>query len=95
VVVVIPFSKNVKTANFNVITGTILFDESTKIAKWNVGKLTGDNILQLSGTLFFHGPAIGDEAPAVELEWKVSKFGYPISNMLYIYRGNHYFYRFP
>jgi AP-3 complex subunit mu len=51
VVVIIPFSKFLRTANLKVSTGTVLFDEASKVAKWNVGKLSGDKYPSLNGTL--------------------------------------------
>jgi AP-3 complex subunit mu len=38
VTVVIPFAKYLRTANFKVTTGNVLFDEQTKVARWNIGK---------------------------------------------------------
>lgn len=54
VVVSIPFSKSVKTVNLVATTGTILYDEATKIAKWTVGKFGLDKRPQVSGTLYRH-----------------------------------------
>lgn len=50
VIVEIPFTRAVRTANLRVTVGTVLFDESTKVAKWNVGKLYADKFPQLTGT---------------------------------------------
>lgn len=75
VVVLIPFSRGVRTANFSVTAGTVLFDESTKIAKWSVGKLTiGSNYPQLTGTIIHHtndANHVTEEAPPIKMEWKV------------------------
>lgn len=49
--VIIPFSKFLRTANLKVSTGSVLFDEASKVAKWNVGKLSGDKYPSLNGTL--------------------------------------------
>ena len=72
VVITIPFSRNVKTANLNVTAGIILFDESSKIAKWNIGKLAGETFPQLTGNIILNNIAVGDEVPSIEMDWKVS-----------------------
>jgi AP-3 complex subunit mu len=51
VVVEIPFSRTVRTTNLEVDTGTVLYDEATKIAKWTIGKLTSDKLPRLKGTM--------------------------------------------
>lgn len=71
VVVVIPFSKNVRTANLTVSSGSVLFDEATKVAKWNVGKLVKDKALQLSGQIVLQPNSKYEEAPPIELNWRV------------------------
>jgi AP-3 complex subunit mu len=71
VVVIIPFSKNVRTANLQVSSGTVLFDESSKVAKWTIGKLVKDKIPQLSGTIVLQPNSKFEEAPPIELNWKV------------------------
>lgn len=47
--IIIPFSRSVRTANFKVSVGNVLFDEASKVAKWEVGKLQGDRFPQLTG----------------------------------------------
>ena len=42
VAVTIPFSKQVRTASFETSTGSIVYDEAGKIAKWTLGKLADD-----------------------------------------------------
>lgn len=69
--IVIPFSRSVRTTNLKVTTGTILFDEATKVARWNVGKLTGDKHPQLNGTIILQPNSSSDEAPPIEMHWKV------------------------
>lgn len=49
--VIIPFTKSVRTTNLTVSTGTVFFDEATKIVKWNVGKLSSDKYPQMTGSL--------------------------------------------
>ena len=36
-----------RTTNLEVDSGTVLYDESTKVAKWNIGKLTPDKLPRL------------------------------------------------
>lgn len=67
----IPFSRNVRTANLSVTIGTVLFDESTKVAKWTIGKLTSDKTPQLSGTIMLQSNSRTDEAPPIQMNWKV------------------------
>eukprot|EP00934_Nitzschia_sp_Nitz4_P004542 Nitzschia sp. Nitz4//scaffold178_size73299//63074//64573//NITZ4_005719-RA/size73299-processed-gene-0.17-mRNA-1//1//CDS//3329539182//4532//frame0 len=55
----IPFSKLVRTANFDVTVGYINYDEAGKIAKWTLGELTDDpatmaSRAQLTATLRLH-----------------------------------------
>jgi AP-3 complex subunit mu len=82
VVVSIPFSKSVKTVNLTTTTGTVLYDEATKIAKWTVGKFGLDKRPQVSGTVYRHGGAAGGAAGSgadweaccvlpLELQWKL------------------------
>ena len=47
----IPFSRTVRTTNLEVDTGTVLYDESTKVARWKVGKLTSERQPRLKGTM--------------------------------------------
>ena len=46
---VVESSRAVHTTNLEVDTGTVLYDESTKVAKWNIGKLTPDKLPRLQG----------------------------------------------
>eukprot|EP00595_Chromulina_sp_UTEXLB2642_P003032 CAMPEP_0196761946 /NCGR_PEP_ID=MMETSP1095-20130614/1267_1 /TAXON_ID=96789 ORGANISM="Chromulina nebulosa, Strain UTEXLB2642" /NCGR_SAMPLE_ID=MMETSP1095 /ASSEMBLY_ACC=CAM_ASM_000446 /LENGTH=388 /DNA_ID=CAMNT_0042112081 /DNA_START=164 /DNA_END=1330 /DNA_ORIENTATION=- len=71
VLVVIPFSRNIRTANFTVTAGTILFDEATKIARWTVGKLTSEKNPQLQGTIMLQTSGGSEESPPIEMQWKV------------------------
>lgn len=71
--IIIPFSRSVRTANFKVTTGSVLFDEATKVARWEVGKLHGDRFPQLTGTILYQPNSKGkDEAPALQMNWKVA-----------------------
>lgn len=58
VIVEIPFNKAVRTATLKATTGNILFDESTKVATWTVGKLTNLVSPQLSGTVVLSTTAL-------------------------------------
>ncbi len=57
VIVEIPFSRTVRTTNLEVDSGTVLYDESTKVAKWNIGKLTPDKLPRLRGTMILQQAA--------------------------------------
>lgn len=69
--VIIPFSRNVRTANFTVTLGSVLFDESTKVAKWTIGKVTSDKSPQLTGVILLQPQSTVEEAPPISLNWKV------------------------
>lgn len=71
VVLTIPFSRNVRTTNLTVSAGTILYDEATKIAKWTVGKLASDRTPQLNGTILLQPNSTSEEAPPIQMQWKV------------------------
>jgi len=49
VVVTIPLPRTVRTANLTVSTGTFLYDEATKVAKWTMGKMGKDRSPQMTG----------------------------------------------
>jgi AP-3 complex subunit mu len=51
VTIIIPFPKFVRTANLNVTTGQVIYDEAGKIAKWTVGKLDEKLRPQLNGSM--------------------------------------------
>ncbi|KAJ1398956.1 clathrin assembly complex, medium subunit, partial [Ochromonadaceae sp. CCMP2298] len=70
--VLIPFSRSVRTANLKATTGTVLFDEASKVARWTIGKLQEDSKYPtLSGTILLHPNSVSQEAPAVQLGWRV------------------------
>jgi len=71
VTLVIPFSRSVRTVNLNVSAGTFLFDESTKVAKWTVGKLAADKTPTLTGTIMLIPNSKTEEAPPIQMNWKV------------------------
>ena len=71
--IIIPFSRSVRTANFKVTVGSVLFDESSKVARWTVGKLQGDKYPQLTGVLLYQPNSKGkDEAPELQMNWRVA-----------------------
>jgi AP-3 complex subunit mu len=75
VVVVIPFSRSVRTTNLKVTVGTILFDEATKVARWSVGKIAENKHPQLTGTIMLQPSdkhSFEAESPPIQMQWKVS-----------------------
>lgn len=71
VVVLIPFSKSVRTTNLKATVGTVLYDEVTRVAKWTIGKLTHDTHPQLNGSIILQPNSQAEETPPFQLEWKV------------------------
>jgi len=45
VAITIPFPKQIRTATFQVSTGSVVYDEAGKVAKWTLGKLVDDPTL--------------------------------------------------
>ena len=41
------------------------------MARWNIGKLTADKNAQLTGTILLQNNSVTEEAPPIELNWKV------------------------
>eukprot|EP00968_Pinguiococcus_pyrenoidosus_P019573 scaffold2141_cov282-Pinguiococcus_pyrenoidosus.AAC.1 len=70
VVITMPFPKSVRTANLSASHGTILYDEATKVARWNLGTLPRDGQAQCTGSLVMSGPR-PEESPPIEVFWKV------------------------
>ena len=80
VTVVIPFPKFVRTANLNVTTGSVIYDEAGKIAKWTIGKLDEKTRPQLNGSMVLEeggeetmtlSYASGEEQPPLFVNWKI------------------------
>lgn len=77
VIVEIPFTKAVRTANLRATVGNVLFDESNKVATWTVGKLTSVISPQLTGTVLLSSTdnmaqvSEGSIAPSISLHWRV------------------------
>ena len=71
--VTIPFPKSVRTTDLRVSFGRVLYDESTKIAKWTIGKLD-DKTRQydLKGSITLtKGSLRPEENPPLQLTWKI------------------------
>lgn len=73
VALTIPFPKIVKTANLTVSTGYVVYDEASKVAKWNVGTLDEKKRPQLTGSIslldgYDEKP---EENPPLTLAWKI------------------------
>jgi len=80
VTIIIPFPKFVRTANLNVTTGQVIYDEAGKIAKWTIGQLDEKKRPQLNGTMVLEEgeemmasslSASGEEQPPLLVNWKV------------------------
>ena len=78
--VVIPFPKFVRTANLNVTTGSCIYDEAGKIAKWTIGKLDEKTRPQLNGSMVLEeggeetmtsSYASSEEQPPLFVNWKI------------------------
>ena len=70
--IIIPFSRAVRTANFKVTVGSVLFDEASKVARWEVGKLQNLTFPQLTGTILYQPNSKGrEESPTLQMNWKV------------------------
>lgn len=70
-VVLIPFSPAVRTIDADTDVGEALFDETTKLLKWNVGALDRSSVPTFRGVIRFYEDAPRHEAPVIRLEWKV------------------------
>ena len=78
VAVTIPLPKQVRTAQFQVSMGSIVYDEAGKIAKWTLGKMADDASMtraQLTADLKLNQrkPNKDDEirSPNLSLHWKI------------------------
>ena len=76
VVVEIPFPRAVRTANLSVTQGKVLYDESTKIAKWSIGILKENTTVKLTGTMILTQSTQSnqtgtEESPPIQVNWKV------------------------
>jgi AP-3 complex subunit mu len=71
VVITIPFPANVKTANLSSNTGTVLYDEAAKVARWNIKSVGLGGNAELKGTMVMKGGERPTEAPPLRLEWKI------------------------
>jgi AP-3 complex subunit mu len=85
VILTIQLPRAVRTANLTSTSGTVLFDEATKLVKWTVGKIGPKNIPQLTGVLLLVSGEQPEESPPVQLSWKVpvaSVSGLAIASLL-------------
>jgi AP-3 complex subunit mu len=71
VTVRIPFPRIVKTANLSVNVGSVLYDESSKVAKWIIGNLDEKKRPQLTGTMALDGNKPPTENPPLTVTWKI------------------------
>lgn len=77
VAVTIPFPKQVRTAKFQVSMGSIVYDESGKIAKWTLGKMADSASItraQLTTDLKLNPQLEGEDEirpPNLSLHWKI------------------------
>jgi AP-3 complex subunit mu len=75
--IIIPFPKFVRTANLNVTSGHVVYDEAGKIAKWIIGKLDEKKRPQLNGSMILEEDcddvsSLQDgEQPPLFVTWKV------------------------
>jgi len=70
VVVTVTFPRVVRTANLTANAGSVLYDEATKIAKWQIPKIGGQKNVQLTGSMVVKGHR-PEECPPIQLEWKI------------------------
>jgi AP-3 complex subunit mu len=76
VAVTIPFPKQLRTATFQVSSGSIVYDEAGKVAKWTLGKLADDPTLprvQLIATLKMNPPKKRSKRDANDSEDEAEK----------------------
>jgi AP-3 complex subunit mu len=77
VAVTIPLPKEVRTAQFQVSIGSIVYDEAGKIAKWTLGKMADDastTRAQLTANLKLNPQKLDDDdirSPNLSLHWKI------------------------
>ncbi|CAM9727877.1 unnamed protein product [Chrysoparadoxa australica] len=87
VVVTVQFPRSVQTANLSGTTGSVLFDEANKVAKWTVSKLARDKMQRLTGSLVLQSRSsegMAEEIPPIQMAWHVpqsSVSGLSIGNL--------------
>ena len=67
----IPFPKIVKTANLKVNVGQVLYDETSKVAKWTIGDLDEKMRPHLTGVMKLDGTKRPDENPTLSITWNI------------------------
>jgi len=85
VIVTIPFSKAILTANLTANQGKIIFDDQSKECKWIIGKLGGNISPQLDGTISLPpGGRPPESNPVLSAQFSVPLFsltGLAITNL--------------
>ena len=73
VALTIPFPKSVTNAtSLDVSIGTVLYDESTRVAKWTLGKLDVTKKPQLRATIHLNNAKKAPTSnPNISLQWKI------------------------
>lgn len=75
VVVSIPFPKAVASTSLTANVGSIQYDEQSKVAKWNIGKLPKEKTPQLTGTITLATGAQMPEAnPILSTQFKIMMY---------------------
>lgn len=73
VVVSIPFTKSTATATLSANVGVVTFDDQTKVATWNIGKLRSSLVPTLEGTTSLQpGTAKPESNPTLLVDFKVT-----------------------
>ncbi len=64
-----------RNVNLSVNIGTVVYEDSSRVARWTIGKLSIERSPQLSGSIELAAGAAAatpeELAPPVELQWKV------------------------
>jgi len=85
--ITIPFSKSVSSTNLTCSVGSIQFDESTKILKWDIGKLPMDKSLVLNGSVSVVVGSPLPSPPSLHVDFKINGWtisGLKIDNLLLV-----------
>eukprot|EP01118_Nematostelium_gracile_P002303 TRINITY_DN12533_c0_g1_i1.p1 TRINITY_DN12533_c0_g1~~TRINITY_DN12533_c0_g1_i1.p1 ORF type:complete len:414 (+),score=79.98 TRINITY_DN12533_c0_g1_i1:196-1437(+) len=74
-VITIQFPKAVATCTLTPTYGTCLYDDTTKVAKWNIGKIPKDKSPLLEGSAYLQqGVSTPDSATIIHADFKISMF---------------------
>ncbi|EGC38186.1 clathrin-adaptor medium chain apm 3 [Dictyostelium purpureum] len=75
VIATIPFSKSTSSANLTVNTGSFSIDESTKVCRWNIGKIPKEKTPFLQGSVsLIAGSAPPESNPSIMLQFRVPQY---------------------